>query len=454
MYAILDIETTGGKFNEEGITEIAIYRFDGHEVVDQFISLVNPEKEIQPFVVNLTGINNQMLRTAPKFYEVAKRIVEITDGALLVAHNAKFDYRILRTEFRRLGFEFERRSLCTVDLSKKLLPDAPSYSLGKLVRSLGIPVSDRHRANGDALATVKLFKLLLAKDTDKSILKTIVREGSTGELSDRQLGMVDSIPSETGVYYLHDKDGEILFLSASKNMKKRVNQHFTNDGDKARQLQKDTKKVSYELTGNELVALLKEQTELVRNKPKYNSRRGKYITHALYTYLNEKGYLCMEIKKLEGKNNRVTTFNSLAAGKNLLRKITDDFQLCDKLNGFSEARTQCSRHTEGQCQGACVEKESPESYNTRVQEAISHYSLSGKNIVILGKGRAIGEQGIVVIKNGVLQGVGFVDLNHQINNIHILESVITPMQGNVQTHHIIDSYLRKNKGIKILELKQ
>ena len=168
MYAILDIETTGGKYNEEGITEIAIYKFDGHEVVDQVISLVNPERPIQPFVVGLTGINNDMLRNAPKFYEIAKRILEITQDCILVAHNAKFDYRILRTEFRRLGYEYERESLCSVELSKKLLPGHASYSLGKLTKALGIPISSRHRADGDAIATVKLFKLLLQKDVDKA----------------------------------------------------------------------------------------------------------------------------------------------------------------------------------------------------------------------------------------------------------------------------------------------
>ena len=125
MYAILDIETTGGKFNQEGITEIAIYKFDGHKIVDQFISLVNPERDIQPFVVNLTGINSKMLRSAPKFYEIAKRIVEITTDCILVAHNAQFDYRILKTEFRRLGFDFERENLCTVELSKKLISSPP-----------------------------------------------------------------------------------------------------------------------------------------------------------------------------------------------------------------------------------------------------------------------------------------------------------------------------------------
>ena len=143
MYCILDIETTGGQFNEEGITEIAIYKFDGHEVVDQFISLVNPEKPIQPFVVKLTGINNAMLRSAPKFYEVAKRIIEITEGCVIVAHNASFDYRILKTEFRRLGYDFKKQTLCTVELAKKLIPEQESYSLGKLVRALGIPMAEQ-----------------------------------------------------------------------------------------------------------------------------------------------------------------------------------------------------------------------------------------------------------------------------------------------------------------------
>lgn len=195
MYAILDIETTGGKYDEEGITEIAIYKYDGKKVVDQFISLVNPEKEIQPFVVNLTGINNAMLRTAPKFYEVAKRIVEITEDCTIVAHNAQFDYRILSTEYRRLGFQFQRKTLCTVELSQKLLPGKESYSLGKLVRSLGIPVSDRHRANGDAQATLRLFKLLIDKDTSKTIIREAVKTDLQQQMAPKLLDIVHQLPT-------------------------------------------------------------------------------------------------------------------------------------------------------------------------------------------------------------------------------------------------------------------
>lgn len=372
MYAILDIETTGGKYNEEGITEIAIHRFDGHRVVDQFISLVNPEREIQPFVVNLTGINNKMLRSAPKFHEVAKRIVEITADTVLVAHNAQFDYRILRTEFRRLGYNFERKTLCTVDLSKKLIPDAESHSLGKLVRSLGIAVSDRHRANGDALATLKLFKLLLAKDSDKRIIQEIVRDESLGELSPKQLDIVEQMPAETGVYYMHNKDGEIIFLGKSKNIKKRVNQHFTNNGEKARALQKETKKVTFEKTGSELVALLKEEEELRRNSPKYNAKRPSPLPETVEA-----------IKELSGG-----------------------------LNGM------------------------------------------GKDFLIVDKGREIGEYSAILIKNGLLKGLGYYDLNYQINNIHILESIITTMESNPGALQIITSYLAKRKVVKIIDLDQ
>ncbi|HEA22405.1 MAG TPA: exonuclease [Pricia antarctica] len=454
MYSILDIETTGGKYNEEGITEIAIHKFDGHNVVDQFISLVNPEKEIQPFVVKLTGINNKMLRTAPKFHEIAKRIVEITEDSVLVAHNAQFDYRILRTEFRRLGYNFERKTLCTVDLSKKLIPEAESHSLGKLVRSLGIAVSDRHRANGDALATLKLFKILLTKDSDKTIIKDVIRKETQGELSDRQLDIVESIPSETGVYYMHDKDGEIIFLGKSSNMKKRVNQHFTKSGGRGRQLQKATKKVSYEKTGSELVALLKENEELIRNRPKYNPKpRSIYFSHTVCAHTDEHGYLVLRGNKAKTTNDSFATFNSMVAAENFIRKLTREFRLCDKLNGISEAKKNCSNYDSGECDGACIQKETTDSYNKKVEEAISKYSLKNKNIVIVDKGRDLGEYSAILIKDGHFKGLGFCDLNHQINNTHILESIITPMAGGDNTRHIIETYLRKRRVFKILDLK-
>ena len=445
MYAILDIETTGGKYNEEGITEIAIHKFDGHQVVDKFISLVNPEKEIQPFVVNLTGINNKMLRTAPKFHEIAKRIVEVTQDTILVAHNAQFDYRILRTEFRRLGYNFERKTLCTVDLSKKLIPEAESHSLGKLVRSLGIPVTDRHRANGDALATLKLFKLLLAKDTDKTIIKDIVRKETHGELSPRQLDIVKEMPSETGVFYVHNKDGDIIFLAKSSDIKKRVNQHFTKNGERARKLQKETKKITFEKTGSELVALLKENEEISRNRPKYGrSKSQKLFSHIVYTNTNELGYRELRIEASNFRSqNKITTFSSLDSAKNFIKKVTEEFELCSELNEISDDKTDCSQDSI---------KETASEYNERIERVFDKYSLGQKNIIIVDKGRDVGEYSAILIKNGSFQGLGYYNLNHQINNIHILESIITPMTPSTNAKHIIESSLRKRRVIKILEL--
>ncbi|ASV31997.1 exonuclease domain-containing protein [Maribacter cobaltidurans] len=453
MYAILDIETTGGKFNEEGITEIAIHKFNGHEVIDSFISLVNPEKEIQPFVVNLTGINNKMLRTAPKFHEVAKRIVEITEGTVLVAHNAQFDYRILRTEFRRLGYNYERKSLCTVDLSKALLPDADSYSLGKLVRSLGIPVSDRHRANGDALATVKLFKLLLAKDSEKKIIQDVIRKEAHGELSEKQLDIVQNMPNETGVFYMHNKDGDIIYLSKSNDIKKRVNQLFTQSSDRVRKLTKDTRKVTFEKTGSELVAQLKEYQELLKNRPKYNSiPRKRMFSHTLCLSKNEHGYLELRSSKINSCPDSWGYFNGEFSAENHLFKITKEFNLCDKVNGISEARGSCSNFSEGKCKGACIQKEDQGDYNTRVMEALHKYTLKNKNILLVDKGRQIGENAAIMIRKGSLVGVGYYDLNHQINNIHILESLITPMDGTTNANFIVESYLRKKKILKTIPL--
>ena len=250
MYAILDIETTGGKFNEEGITEIAIYKFDGHTVIDQFISLINPEKPIQEFVVQLTGINNKMLRNAPKFFEVAKRIIEITKDSILVAHNAEFDTRILKTEFDRLGYEYQRNSICTVELSRKLIQDEKSYSLGKLCKSLGIPMSDRHRATGDALATVQLFKLLLDKDHKKEIVQNSIKYFDNRNVKDKLNSILEIAPEAMGVFYVHNDDGKVIFIGRSHNIKFEINKLFLKQGKRAQKIQERVEKITFQFTGN------------------------------------------------------------------------------------------------------------------------------------------------------------------------------------------------------------
>ncbi|MBA4154582.1 exonuclease domain-containing protein [Flavobacterium sp.] len=452
MYAILDIETTGGQYNEEGITEIAIYKFDGHEVVDQFISLVNPEKPIQPFVVKLTGINNAMLRSAPKFYEVAKRIIEMTADCVIVAHNASFDYRILQTEFRRLGFRFHKQTLCTVELSKKLLPGHESYSLGKLVRALGIPMADRHRASGDAMATVKLFKMLLAQDIEKEIVKSMVKSEIKTGMSPKLLDIVESLPSKTGIYYIHNEKGDLIYIGKSKNIKKRVNQHFTGTTNKCKKIQLEVYAVTFEETGSELIALLKESEEIKINKPIYNrSQRKTIFQWALYAVKDENGYLALRLQKADGRKKEITSFVSVQEGKNALFKITDQYNLCQKINGLYDTKNACFKYKIKECDGACVGEITPEEYNERVHEFIDSNLFENENMVIIDRGRSLQERSAVMIENGIYKGYCFYDLNYQITNIEVLKNIIVPMQNNRDTRNIIQGYLRKHKVMKIVK---
>lgn len=339
LYAIIDIETTGGKFNEEGITEIAIYKFDGHNVVDQFMSLVNPEREIQPFVINLTGITNQMVKNAPKFYELAKRIVEITSDCVLVAHNAGFDSRILSTEFRRLGYDFHRKTLCTVELSKTLIPDLPSYKLGNICKHLGIPLTGRHRADGDAFATVHLFKLLLNKDREKNIVKSSVKTETNKSLAPKLQRILDEIPNQTGVFYIHDHNGNILYIGKGKNIRKSVNQLFLRSSNKAKILQEKVVSVSFEITGNELISLLKYNEEIRVNNPQFNGKTKNNVPIIKFSNdnlilvgrgrsINEKSILLIENNRVKGfcYTNLSYQVSNLEVLRNLISPMENSVQ--------------------------------------------------------------------------------------------------------------------------------
>ena len=164
MYSIVDIEATGGNSKIGRITEIAIYKFDGDKIVEEFSSLVNPQRDIPPYVQKLTGISNKMASKAPIFKEIADEVDSITRNSCFVAHNVKFDYSFFQMEFAGIGQEYKRERLCTLQLSESLIPEAPAYGLGKLCDSLGIPIEERHRAQGDAKATVQLFQHLLHLD--------------------------------------------------------------------------------------------------------------------------------------------------------------------------------------------------------------------------------------------------------------------------------------------------
>ena len=395
-----------------------------------------------------------MLKNAPKFYEVAKRIVEITEECIIVAHNSSFDYRILNTEFKRLGFPYKRKTLCTVELSKDLIPDMESYSLGKLARALGIPMSDRHRANGDAMATVKLFKMLLNKDLDKSIIKDAVKIEQKSKIAPNLRDIIEELPSDTGVYYIHDADGNIIYIGKSNNIKKRITQHFTNSNSKSKKIQLKVAAVTYEKTGSELVALLKESEEIKANKPIFNrALKQNKFSHGLFSFVDEHGYVNLKINQIKNGDKPITTFTNKASAVSFLNRMVETYSLCDKLCHLEKSESSCFKYEIRNCNGACVLEEDHIAYNKRVNTVIDLNSYDNKNMILVDRGRDIDEKSVILIEDGTFKGLGFFELNHQINSRDILESVITPMQNNKDTQHIIQSYMRRNKKLKIIELQ-
>lgn len=423
MYSIVDVETTGGKYNEEGITEIAIYKFDGINIIDQFISLLNPEIPIQPFVQQLTGINNKMLTKSPKFFQVAKRILEITENTILVAHNSSFDYRMLKIEFDRLGFEFKIPQLCTVKLSKKLIPKMESYKLGKLVKSLGIPLSNRHRAAGDAMATVELFKLLLIKDKNKEIVNKLIKKDDN-KIHDKFVKIIEDLKNVTGIYYLYNDCGDIIYIGKSKNIKNRVNQHITGKSNKSLKIQLELNNVSFETCGNELIALLKESEEIKTHKPKYNKAlKNEIFKFGLELCNDSNDFKFLRISHFQENIDFIETYSSLKNANNRLSSIYDKFEISDKKSLIN---------------------------NSKIEYFIKHISYPFPNMIIIDKGRNIDEKSVILIKNSKYMGFGYFTLNYQITNYEILESLITRTNKKNNFDKLIINYLKKNKVEKII----
>ncbi|MBN2347308.1 MAG: GIY-YIG nuclease family protein [Bacteroidales bacterium] len=454
MYTIIDIETTGGSAVTEKITEIAIVSHNGVKVTGEFTTLINPEKKIPYHITNLTGITNEMVAGAPKFYEVAKKIVEITQDKIFVAHNSNFDYSFIKNEFKNLGYSFAREQLCTVKLSRKLIPGLRSYSLGKLCSELGIELNGRHRAAGDALATAKLFDLLL--DLNRSNSSDLLSvPGISGKDIHPNLNrdIIKELPEEPGTYYFYNEQAELIYVGKSKNIKHRVLSHFNNNTTKkAIEMKMNIADISYDCTGSELIALLKESEDIKRNKPVYNrAQRRTLYQNGLYYYYDKAGYLRFQVDKIANREEvPLTTFNSQLQAKQFMNTLIEEYSLCQKLAGVYTSGGACFHYEIRECRGACLGKESPEDYNARAEEVLLTFQYELDSFLIIDKGRFENEYSIVKIEHGIYKGFGYVEAGMINESPELLHDCIKSYSDNKDVQQIIRSYLRRNKVFKIL----
>jgi len=455
MYAIIDIETTGGSARLEKITEVAIYLHDGEKITGEFVSLVNPERNIPYFITNLTGITNEMVESAPRFFEIAKDIVELTEGRTFVAHNARFDYSFIRQEFKSLGFNYKRNILDTVSLSRKLFPGHRSYSLGNICKDLRISINGRHRAAGDALATVRLFEMLLERDSEINGSRSeLIKNTRTSKLNPKlDISKVESIPDEAGVYYFYNENGDLIYIGKSRNLQQRIYTHLSNNAtNRAMEMRDLIADIDWEVTGSELIALLRESFEIKDNKPFYNrAQRRSSFQWGIYSFTDEKGYLNYRYGLIDSDDIPLSVFTSREKAKSKLTSLVEYYKLCQKLAGLYETPGACFQYHVGICRGACCGKEAPEKYNERALQSAEEFVFARHNFFIIDKGRDEDERSAVKIVNGKYAGYGYFNINEMGFGLTALHECISPSPDNRDIQVILKQYLKTNRVEKIIE---
>ncbi len=447
LFAVIDVETTGGGINGNRLTEVCIVLLKGGEIQDKYTSLINPEKHIPAQITALTGIDNEMVENAPKFHEVAKEIEDFMRDAIFVAHNVNFDYNVLRNEFKQLGFEFNRKKLCTVRLSRKLIPGLQSYSLGRLCDAINIPLTNRHRAEGDTDATVILFKRLLSLDADGEIFNSFLHAHSKQATLPPHLSaeQIHELPEEPGIYLFKDKQQKVIYAGKAINIKKRVLSHFYDKMSKEYHMGQETYYVDHEITGNELMALLLEAEYIRKHYPKFNrAQKNPGTTYQIISYINQRGIIQLGIGKTKRIQDSIGTFYNRALATEKLELLCETFKLCPRYCTLQSSTEKCSHYKLKNCEGVCDGTEAIVDYNLKVTEAISSLGLEKPTYVIREKGRHFEEDAFILVKEGRYQGYGFLDSEIPVVSIEDYEPFLKLQESTFHTHKILNSYLRKH----------
>ncbi len=450
-FAIIDIETTGGSSATGKITEIAILIWLNGQIIDRLVSLVNPEQNIPYYISSLTGIDDQMVKNAPKFFELAKSIIEITQECVFVAHNVNFDYGFVKEEFRQLGFDYQRKTLCTVQLSRKIIPGFPSYSLGKLCSQLQINIENRHRALGDAEATALLFNMLTKTDTE-IITKALLDKKHRYQHPFIEASVLESIPESSGIYYFKNAEQKIIYIGKSINLKERIYTHLSQTKTKKNlKMLEEIQSVEVFETGSELTALLEESKLIKQHKPKYN-RALTRIKNAfgIFHSKDAEGYIHFKVQKINASHTApLAAFSNIQQAKLTLGNWVVDQALCQKMCGLHDTAGACFYHGIGECNGACIGEEPVNEYNARALQLIKQYSYKQENMLIVDRGRQKSERSVVLIKHSVYQGHTWIS-EEMLSQIQTLIQIIPQEENNQDVQLIINSYIKKHPELVII----
>lgn len=456
MYAIVDIETTGGSSKKHRITEVAVIHHDGEKETGRFQTLINPEVPIPMRITALTGITNEMVADAPTFPQAAKQIWEWTEGRVFVAHNVNFDYGFIRQRFSELGAKWHPKRLCTVRLARNIMPGMYSYSLGKLAQQLGHTIEDRHRAMGDAEFTSKLFKMLLERDTKdhlKFALNARSREATLPPNISREV--LGKLPEDMGVYTFLGPSNKVIYIGKANNLKQRVVEHFrgnTHTGYKSR-FAEQIQDVRWVVCPNELIALLTEAREIKKHWPPYNDLMKRVsLNWGIFSYHDQNGFGRLSVGRVGKWARPVVSFRSQYEARLTLERLKRTYVLCARFTDLQELNARCVEEVHGPCHGACIGEETVTSYNQRYQQAVDELTTAGETMVIRGKGFKRDEQSVVLIEKGRYKGHGMVPKALDIQSIEDVRDYIETGYDDQDIQSIIRSHIFRKTNTEITML--
>lgn len=432
MFAVIDVETTGGHVYDDRVTEVAIFITDGQKVIKHFTSLVNPEKSISPFVVKLTGITDDMVSDAPFFKEIAEEIEEITKDCVFVAHNIGFDYNIIKREFKRIGKTYKRPTICTVQLSQLVFKNQPSYSLGNLCENLGISLNDRHRAFGDAEATAFLLHMIV---NEKGLDYLIEHSGNNTQNIDFEGNvtqeMVDALPEDPGVFYFVDENNEVLFIKSSRNIFQEVNkfllkeiQHHRYNG-----LFKKIHRIDTTLFNSVIIAELQEIEDIRQLKPVYN-RAAVYKNYPIGIYENDSPQDRAFYIERNFNDNAIWRFNSEKRARSFLKKWTKDHQI--KLPSFPADIEDINR------------------YREKVEEALLKDIFPMRSFFIIREVSFADTIYAIYIEDFIYKGYANVDRAFYDGSLESLKDNLVHCENNPYSFKALKRYIKKKKSLKII----
>lgn len=441
-FAVVDIETTGSHAGGSRITEIAILIHNGKKVIEKYQTLVNPQCFIPLTIQSLTGITPEMVEDAPVFEDIAEDVYHLLQGKIFIAHNVNFDYTFLTKELKQAGYDWQSPKLCTVRLSRKIFPGHKSYSLGTICTHFGITIAGRHRAMGDAEATVKLFNLLLQHDEGGYIEESLRKNTEHRLPTHLSMSQFNRLPETTGIYIFRDKKGKIIYVGKAINIKKRVLSHFSgsNTSLKRQQFINDICTIDFEESGTELMALLMECQMIKKHWPVHNSALKRYEPkYALIHYQDIRGYDRLAVSKINSQTDSLRYFESVGEANLFLSKLLADFNLAPALCTFYSPSTQTREDRRVNYQ----DLPALESYTEKISGVFTYLQENNSSFLFLDSGRNEGENSYIYYKDHKLYAFGFVEYIEEWKHVEDIVSYRDKCISNFYMQQIVLQYAER-----------